>query len=643
MYKNNYEYAFRSYCNDGISVSDGLIEFCSKYLETKKIKPKFLNNFIINKERKISQCYNILGYYNNFLISKISFWMRPDVQDFLKEFDNTGYQYTRRWNDLISQAVTIQIFMEPTKVYHFTDWCYEHCTFKGVYDDKAEIEWGGLYPEIKNNKIVETEYTKNWKKKYSFYHINTFDTYNVKEILNVSNTDLLYCRLPHNNSFRPLKNDDVYYLGKYSNIEDVYCAINDHWVNCETSCVKRCLQFTYKPPIAFTWFNSNDHSPIHVNGLYAINNEKIINTHKTTSTLSFRVVKDIYIDNYNEPKESGITKKKMIISMNHTMDPAGFFVYLEFVINGILYCRANPEFTDIPEVIFDEHEYCRKRTNGGTQEPFLSLITNPYFDSNYGKNMWDYFFYIKKTSNEKCELYNPFYLKGKLCSTFKCKSGCCGREFWSTIHNGNPDVPNIKCYPRGSEYNLCELYGSSYNQEIKDWYYKNRVLANQIINEYIGIQDFVTQTVNEQWASFFEETDYVLGIHIRGTDKVWGGKKVVPEDYFPYIDKIKLNNLNFKIFLATDDPDYIEPIILRYPGIVKYTNAQRNKQNVFLCTDGSTYHKGLDVLTDSLLLSKCNFLIKSNSAVSEFAIYFNLDLHENSLNLQYNCSSFLEN
>eukprot|EP00966_Prymnesium_polylepis_P194718 4513965-Prymnesium_polylepis.1 len=33
--------------------------------------------------------------------------------------------------------------------------------------------------------------------------------------------------------------------------------------------------------------------------------------------------------------------------------------------------------------------------------------------------------------------------------------------------------------------------------------------------------------------------------------------------------------------------------------------------------------RGMQVLLDSLLLSRCDYLIKSNSAVSEFAIYFN--------------------
>ena len=36
------------------------------------------------------------------------------------------------------------------------------------------------------------------------------------------------------------------------------------------------------------------------------------------------------------------------------------------------------------------------------------------------------------------------------------------------------------------------------------------------------------------------------------------------------------------------------------------------------------------MLLDTLLLSRCDFLLKSNSAVSEFAIYFNPKLIDNS-------------
>ena len=42
------------------------------------------------------------------------------------------------------------------------------------------------------------------------------------------------------------------------------------------------------------------------------------------------------------------------------------------------------------------------------------------------------------------------------------------------------------------------------------------------------------------------------------------------------------------------------------------------------------YRRGVEVLVDTLLLSRCEFLLKSASAVSEFAIYLNPRLAEES-------------
>ena len=296
MYDNQYEYGFRSYCNDHIMVSDGLIEFCKKYCDTHNVNPTFLNRYGLYNEISSTNKHNILGYYNNFLISKLSFWMRNDVQQFLQAYDQSGYQYTRRWNDLISQAVTVQIFMDRNKVYHFNDWCYEHTTFSGKYDNKNSISWGGLYPSVKNNKIVSTNYIQKWQKDYKIYHTNTFDTLNIEDCLYKTNIEFLSKELLNNkkNVFKLLNNNDCYFLGKFNNIEDVYLAINDYWINCSTS-GQRAIQFDYKPPVAFTWFHSESHGDFHKK-LYVINNKRLLNAVEYNSnTTSFLVTGDIFI------------------------------------------------------------------------------------------------------------------------------------------------------------------------------------------------------------------------------------------------------------------------------------------------------------------------------------------------------------
>ena len=291
MYDNNYQYGFRCYCNDHIEVSKGLIEFCYNYCNNNNITPTFLHRYTLNNNSTNSQNYNILGYYNNFLISKLSFWMRDDVQNFLKAFDNSGYQYTLRWNDLISQAVTIQIFMERNKIYHFNDWTYEHTTFGGNYDNKDIIAWGGLYPQINNCQFVPTLYTEKWQKNYGVYYKYTFDTLNIKDCLDKISYDLLHCKLPMNTNFNTFNNDSVYYLGEYDNIADVYYAIEDHWMNCKSTII-RLVQFQYSKPLAFTWFHSKKHNYFYKK-LYVINDKNVISFTYDKDSTSFCISNDL--------------------------------------------------------------------------------------------------------------------------------------------------------------------------------------------------------------------------------------------------------------------------------------------------------------------------------------------------------------
>lgn len=301
MYNNNYDYGFRAYCNDHISVSDGLIEFCYDYCEKNNIKPTFLNKYTLHNSKKKTKEYNILGYYNNFLISNLKFWLRDDVQLFLNNFDNTGYQYTKRWNDLISQAVTIQIFMERNKIHHFNDFTYEHTTFGGNFNNKQVIEWGGLYPDTKN---INIEYSNKWYDTYGFYYKNTFDIYKIEDCLEKNESNTLNIANIHldNENFKPLNNDDLYYLGVYDEI-DIMNTINDHWINCYTN-IQRCIQFQYQSPYAFMWYKKSKK-------LYVINNKNILYKNSDNSSISFIVKKNLFTQN-----TQNIVKTSTIISKN---------------------------------------------------------------------------------------------------------------------------------------------------------------------------------------------------------------------------------------------------------------------------------------------------------------------------------------
>jgi hypothetical protein len=100
--------------------------------------------------------YDLWGYYNNFFITPIAFWMRKDVQAFINHFDRLGGWYKYRWNDLIFQSAAVQIFLPKAKVYKFTDWTYEHATIT-----KGELLWGGIYEGSLDKELKEVKEFRN--------------------------------------------------------------------------------------------------------------------------------------------------------------------------------------------------------------------------------------------------------------------------------------------------------------------------------------------------------------------------------------------------------------------------------------------------------------------------------------------------
>ena len=50
--------------------------------------------------------------------------------------------------------------------------------------------------------------------------------------------------------------------------------------------------------------------------------------------------------------------------------------------------------------------------------------------------------------------------------------------------------------------------------------------------------------------------------------------------------------------------------------------------------DASAHSRGLEVLLDTLLLARCDFLLKPASSVSEFALYFNPRLVNHSFDFE---------
>ena len=187
------------------------------------------------------------------------------------------------------------------------------------------------------------------------------------------------------------------------------------------------------------------------------------------------------------------------------------------------------------------------------------------------------------------------------------------------------------------------------------WYSKMRRRAAALIARYLRPQPHITQKVDQFWrSSGCALAPFVVGVHMRGTDKASdiGGAIVPPAAYYRFIDQqLVVGGPRALVFLATDSPRFVEDARRKYGARLRHTRAIRSEKNAFLSDDGGfdggeadsgdgghgPARKGMDVLVDALLLSRCDYLIKSSSAVGEFAVYFSkkLRLDKNSKDIQF--------
>ena len=185
-----------------------------------------------------------------------------------------------------------------------------------------------------------------------------------------------------------------------------------------------------------------------------------------------------------------------------------------------------------------------------------------------------------------------------------------------------------------------------------------RALANRLVHQWLRPRPEVLEVVSQRVRAMYERVDTeanrgakLLGVHLRGTDKtVHPRVEVLP---FAELATKYLNaHPGSKVFVATDDPSMYREFIAAV-GSANIANVGEREEHtpMHLREGASTDEKDVDwrrvlgtaagarakaaeALVDALVLSHCDFLLKSSSALSEFAIWYNLNLHEDHIDLQ---------
>lgn len=281
-------------------------------------------------------------------------------------------------------------------------------------------------------------------------------------------------------------------------------------------------------------------------------------------------------------------RKVLLLRIGHF--GAGFFAYVQYALNQIRYA--------------ERHGYLPVVHYNGAWD-------NYFHDPAVGDDMWAYY--------------------------FEPVAGYAKTDIDRMV--ADPDDPLSKEHVimlSGREINeLCQFdprsifhytYGYWRDHPPEDpnaWYAEMRQRGHRYVAEYVHVRATIQQEVDDFFARHMRG-HWLLGLHIRGTDLRYA-PPVPLERFMAEIDRFIARHPELRIFLATDQEQYVDRLVERYGDRVRYQACLRSTsaENAMTFAARRPAEQGKEVLIDALLLARCNRLLKCPSAVSEFALYFN--------------------
>lgn len=135
MASHGLEYGYRLASLERDGQAQKFHDFLAAYANMRSVTPTWLLHSCRHASLAnftLRNCGDVYNLYNNWFVSKVSFWLRPEVQDFLAHINRTHVIYTERWGDMLWQSAAVQLFLDRAKVHMFTDFAYEHATISRV-------------------------------------------------------------------------------------------------------------------------------------------------------------------------------------------------------------------------------------------------------------------------------------------------------------------------------------------------------------------------------------------------------------------------------------------------------------------------------------------------------------------------------
>lgn len=158
----------------------------------------------------------------------------------------------------------------------------------------------------------------------------------------------------------------------------------------------------------------------------------------------------------------------------------------------------------------------------------------------------------------------------------------------------------------------------------------DRSRCKQLIDTHITIRREVLRRVKMFVRRYFQDQPF-LGVQYRGTDKFKHESSYIsPEEMCDKIAVVRESKKmdEWPIFVATDTEAFVQLMRKRFKERVVVFSSLRSTdgQAIHRREDLSGFLKGLEAITDCLILSHSSFLIHTSSNLASTALFFNPDL-----------------
>lgn len=167
---------------------------------------------------------------------------------------------------------------------------------------------------------------------------------------------------------------------------------------------------------------------------------------------------------------------------------------------------------------------------------------------------------------------------------------------------------------------LAERLNGGVNYKVSTLYIDE---MSKIMSKYLQFNNTTEECV-EGMIKKMSVNNSILGIHIRGTDYKGNYKNhpicSCPDDYYPFIDGAIARYGFSKIYVATDDNDFLDEFLKHYGDekiiYVKENSRGNGHAGIHTTTQVGKYNLGLEVICDMCLLAACGGIVSGMSQVA---------------------------